>query len=110
MYKCFLHRCPPGWIQQGDYGCFFFAYDTQGLTWYEADDFCQSLGSHLAEIKDSVILKSLQELARLMPTPASWWVGGNDLKQVRLINLKHKTLVSIFFSKDNFDGKIVVKK
>ena len=82
----YLFRCPEGWIDGLDLGCFFFAPDdTVGLSWSQAQQYCARLqnGAFLAEIDSAQTQEFIETiLEELNVEKYSWWLGGTDFFQV----------------------------
>ena len=62
--------CPPGWERNGSY-CYYWS--TGRTSWHKAEEFCVSIGGHLASVPNEQVHKYLQSkdiniLGR--------WVGG----------------------------------
>jgi len=76
----FALDCPPGWVDAAD-TCFLLV-NSQKLSWIDAQQYCQSLGGHLAEplTEDwSNLLTSIASIETDVLGVESWWIGLSDL-------------------------------
>ena len=66
--------CPTGWINAaGTSDCYRFERNGPGVTWTQANYYCISVGSKLAEITD----QRSQDFVRRYGDPnIFWWLGG----------------------------------
>ena len=71
----------------GDLGNFFFAYNSETITWNEALDYCEGLNisasyySSLVEVTSSAVQELLIMEAATLPDQ-DWWLGGSDSLEV----------------------------
>ena len=73
--------CPDNWISS-EQGCFYFANEIEeGMTWYEAVDYCKGLDGYLAEVLNAETQTLLATQASLLPL-ANWWLGASDEETV----------------------------
>ena len=69
--------CNPGWDQNGDHCYYFSNFKTN---WADAEDFCQSNGTHLASVNSMATNNYMvSELATRGIDKA--WFGGNDIEE-----------------------------
>ena len=73
-------ECPSGWLNAGELGgCYLFAPTGPGLDFYQAKDFCVSVGGYLTDILNQETQDFLDNSGFRQSYPAiSWWVGGCD--------------------------------
>ena len=71
----------------GDLGSFFFAYNSETISWNEALEYCEGLNisalyySSLVEVTSSALHELLITEAATLPDQ-SWWLGGSDILEV----------------------------
>ena len=72
-----LSRCPPSWVNLGDYGCFHFADYVEPMTWMEGFEFCMNItsGANLAVIPNARTQAFVEILAD-EHYDQSWLIGG----------------------------------
>ena len=75
--------CPDNWINS-EQGCFYFANEVEeGMTWYEAVDYCKGLDGYLAEVLNAETQSLLVAQAELLSqTQRHWWLGASDEENV----------------------------
>ena len=93
--KSKVSNCPGNWIDLGDYGCFYFAYEAPDMNWKDGQRYCQYMDSRadLAAIPDPTTQAFLTALADQYGYQ-SWFIGGSDEYQyavsyITLLNRKN---------------------
>ena len=86
IHDSYSLSCPDGWFSSEGIGCFHFAMETNPMTWFEAQIYCNNLndGSFLAEITDNKTQKFLMNYAQNCKTYESWWFGATDFFNVSI--------------------------
>ena len=80
-----LTRCPEGWMNGFDLGCFFFANETTNLSWFQSQYYCASIqdGAFLAEIDSAKTQEYIDIILQDLGLKNNhWWLGGTDFFQV----------------------------
>lgn len=79
--KC-LHDGYETWITIDNKTCFWFSNYFQIETWHDAEQKCQSSGSHLISIHDPIVNAFIPIYAKRSNSyPATYWLGLNSLQQ-----------------------------
>ena len=71
----------------GGHGNFFFAYNSETMTWNEALEYCEGLNisasyyASLVEVTNSAVHELLITEATTLPDQ-NWWLGGSDNSEV----------------------------
>lgn len=68
--------CPQGWFSLGS-RCFLLV--NTPMTWYSAEEYCNSLGAHLASVTNSREYSFLQQITRTTGQTLAW-IGGFSLQ------------------------------
>ena len=75
-----IGECPSGWLNAGELGgCYLFSPNGPGLNFYEAKDFCVSVGGFLTDILNQETQDFIDNSGFRQSNPTiSWWIGGCD--------------------------------
>ncbi|XP_068178676.1 ladderlectin-like [Antennarius striatus] len=70
------NRCPTGWLDHGS-RCFLFV--SSAMTWYSAEEHCNTMGAHLASATNPSEYRLLQDITRSGGQSIAW-LGGFNLQ------------------------------
>ena len=70
-----------------DLGCFHFGSEAVPMTWIEAQNYCMSKDSYLAEVENEQTRVLLSDEIKRQGNNYShwWWIGGTDALRVNIL-------------------------
>ena len=98
MFCLVIGISPDGWINRnGTNECYLFAKDGPGVSWFQARDYCNSVGGSLA---DNFNKKTQDFLKKYHDPNIFWWLGGHLSSKVSIYyyNLQEETPNYLFYN------------
>ena len=93
MFCLVIGISPDGWINRnGTNECYLFAKDGPGVSWFQARDYCNSVGGSLA---DNFNKKTQDFLKKYHDPNIFWWLGGTKKSKVNVYDMYYNFQVDL---------------